>query len=71
LTNTITLMLQWYGQSVVLTYDLDTLNYVFAWIFTGEFVFKVIAYGYRYFRDPWSVFDCVIVVITVASIILS
>lgn len=44
---------------------------MFAGVFTAEFVFKIIAYGFRYFRDPWCVFDCVIVVITAASIILS
>lgn len=50
---------------------MNVLNYVFAGVFTGEFVVKYIGFGNRYFKDPWSIFDAVIVGITVASIILS
>lgn len=47
------------------------INYIFAGIFTFEFLIKYIGFGNRYFKDPWNVFDVAIVVITLFSIILS
>ena len=44
---------------------LHTLDKIILWIFVAELVLKVIAEGgkpWRYFRDPWNVFDFVIVV---------
>jgi Ion transport protein len=42
---------------------------VFVGIFTGEFVIKVIGYGERYFKDGWNIFDMIIVILTLLSII--
>jgi hypothetical protein len=46
------------------------MNYGFAAIFTIEFLIKYTGFGNRYFRDTWNIFDTVIVVITLLSIIL-
>lgn len=46
------------------------MNYGFAAIFTVEFIIKYTGYGNRYFRDTWNIFDTVIVVLTLFSIIL-
>lgn len=37
-------------------------NYGFSIIFIFEAIIKLIAFGSRYFRDAWNVFDFVIVV---------
>lgn len=49
---------------------LEYINYGFAAIFTIEFLIKYIGFGNRYFRDTWNIFDTVIVVLTLFSIIL-
>lgn len=48
---------------------LDTINLVFVFIFTGEFLIKIIGYGKRYFKDSWNIFDMIIVMLTLISII--
>ena len=47
---------------------LEYINYVFAGIFTVEFLIKFVGFGYRYFRDAWNTFDMIIVVLTLISI---
>jgi voltage-gated sodium channel type II alpha len=65
------LSLRWYGQDEDLNSYFETLNYVFVGIFSAEFFFKIIAYGFRYFRDPWSIFDSVIITASLGSIFLA
>jgi len=48
----------------------DTLNYVnltFVSIFTIECLMKLLALRLYYFKEPWNVFDFVIVVVSVLS----
>lgn len=33
------------------------------WVFVIELVMRLVAYGWRFFRDPWSIFDIVVVAI--------
>jgi len=68
LINTFVLLLEWYGQPAMLSAILEYINYVFAGIFTVEFLIKFVGFGYRYFRDAWNKFDVIIVVLTVISI---
>jgi hypothetical protein len=70
LLNTVILVLQWYGQSHRVSYVLEYMNYGFAAIFTVEFLIKYVGFGNRYFKDNWNIFDTVIVIITLLSIIL-
>lgn len=42
---------------------LHTLDWIILWIFTIEAVVKIVAWKKDYFKDPWNIFDFVIVVI--------
>ncbi len=45
---------------------LHTLDLIILWIFTAEAAIKIAQYGkqgYKYFQDPWNVFDFIIVVV--------
>ena len=64
------LVLEWYGQPAIMSMTLEYMNYVFAGIFTVEFLIKFIGYGYRFFRDGWNTFDMIIVVLTLISILV-
>ncbi len=44
---------------------LEILDHIVVWIFVAEFILKIIAeapQSWRYFQDPWNVFDFIIVV---------
>ena len=71
IVNTVILTLSWYDQPVKWTNYCETINLLFALIFTGEFIIKFVGYGYRYFQDSWNVFDGTIVAITLLSLILN
>ena len=49
---------------------LDNLNYIFTGIFTAEFFIKIVAYGEKYFRENWNIFDMVIIILTLLGIVL-
>ena len=50
---------------------IDVMNYIFAFIFTVEMIFKIYAMGRRaYFANGWNKFDFVIVMLTLVSMIL-
>ncbi len=55
------------------TYELvlEILNYVLAFIFNLEAVFKLIGFDYRYFTSTWwNVFDFIIVIGTDVGIFM-
>jgi len=68
LLNTIVLTIVWYDQSPLTSLVTNVLNYVFAGIFAIEALIKLIAFGRRYFLDPWNVFDFIIVIGTFLAI---
>lgn len=50
---------------------LHFIDYLIVWCFVGEIVLKIAAHGRRpldYFRDPWNVFDFVIVAVCLLPI---
>lgn len=52
---------------------LHTLDWVILWIFTVEAAIKILAEGnkpWRYFQDPWNVFDFIIVVVCWMAVFL-
>ena len=49
----------------------ELINYVFLVIFVFEAIFKIVCMGKNYFKDPYNVFDFVIISITLASLILA
>ena len=44
---------------------LHAIDHVILGVFVVELVLRLYAYGWRFFRDPWNVFDFVIVAISV------
>lgn len=42
------------------------LDQLCLWIFVGELALKMLAYGVRFLRDPWNVFDFLIVAVSFA-----
>ncbi len=44
---------------------LHAVDHVILGVFVTELVLRLYAYGWRFFRDPWNVFDFVIVAISV------
>jgi hypothetical protein len=70
--NTICLAIEWYDQPDTVNFTLDIINYVFAIIFTVEFILKLIALGFKnYFSVAWNVFDFLVVMLTIVSIFLT
>jgi hypothetical protein len=49
---------------------LNQTNYVFMTIFIVEAILKLIAMKCLYFRDPWNVFDFVVIVGTILCLII-
>jgi voltage-gated sodium channel len=42
---------------------LNLIDHVILWIFVAELVLRIYAHGFRFFRDPWGLFDFAIVAI--------
>lgn len=42
---------------------LIAIDHTILWIFVGELVLRFYAYGWRFFRDPWSIFDTIVIAI--------
>lgn len=49
----------------------DDLNYIFTIIFTLEAVMKIIAIDKAYFEDNWNIFDFIVVIGSIISLIIS
>ncbi|XP_050797480.1 LOW QUALITY PROTEIN: sodium channel protein type 5 subunit alpha-like [Gopherus flavomarginatus] len=68
--NTIFMALEHHKMSEALRNMIFTANYVFTGIFTAEMIFKIIALDpYYYFQQGWNIFDSIIVMIGLISII--
>ncbi|CAE7648316.1 scn4ab, partial [Symbiodinium microadriaticum] len=67
--NTIIMAMEYYGQTEVYGRFLETMNTMFAMIFTLEAVIKISALKSKYFSDMWNRFDFVVVVGTNAGLI--
>lgn len=49
---------------------LHEANYAFTFLFTIEMVLKIIGLGlWRYFTDPWSLFDATVVAFSLLEVI--
>ena len=49
----------------------ELINYIFLVIFVIEALLKITCMGKKYFKDPYNVFDFVIISITLGSLVLS
>ncbi len=67
--NTITIATQHYGQSEQYGEMQRGANIAFSWIFLLELCFKLVAlFPKRYFKQPWNVFDFVVVVASIPDL---
>jgi voltage-gated sodium channel len=42
---------------------LIAIDHAILWVFVIELAMRLVAYGWRFFRDPWSIFDVVVVAV--------
>uniref|UniRef100_A0A3P9IW78 Calcium voltage-gated channel subunit alpha1 Ia n=1 Tax=Oryzias latipes TaxID=8090 RepID=A0A3P9IW78_ORYLA len=70
LINTISMGIEHHNQPEELTNVLEICNIVFTSMFTLEMVLKLTAFGFfEYLRNPYNIFDGIIVIISVCEII--
>ena len=60
----------WYDQPKLLTIATDNINYFFTSLFCLECILRIIAFGFRYFRDGWKIFDFIIAYGSLIGVIL-
>uniref|UniRef100_A0A7S2F8U8 Calmodulin n=1 Tax=Florenciella parvula TaxID=236787 RepID=A0A7S2F8U8_9STRA len=71
LLNTVVLALDQYPANVSLAATLDEINLVLTYVFIGELVIKLYAYGLKdYFADAFNNFDFVVVVVSIVELVL-
>uniref|UniRef100_G1P525 Sodium channel protein n=1 Tax=Myotis lucifugus TaxID=59463 RepID=G1P525_MYOLU len=71
LLNMISMMAESYDQSKTMKPILEKLNLAFVVIFTIECLVKIFALRQYYFTNGWNLFDCLIVVISIVSTMIS
>ncbi|XP_014646160.1 PREDICTED: sodium channel protein type 10 subunit alpha isoform X2 [Ceratotherium simum simum] len=69
--NMITMMVETDEQSEEKTKVLNKINQFFVAVFTGECVMKMFALRHYYFTNGWNVFDFIVVVLSIGSLIFS
>ena len=63
--NMLTMTLDHYDQTEMWSFALDNLNMGFIVIFTAESILKIFALRQYYFKEPWNVFDFVVVILSI------
>lgn len=63
--NMFTMTLDRYDASEAYNNVLDKLNGIFVVIFSGECLLKIFALRYHYFKEPWNLFDVVVVILSI------
>ncbi|XP_050996123.1 sodium channel protein type 11 subunit alpha [Acomys russatus] len=69
--NMLIMMTEYDGQTKDMKKIFDILNVVFVVIFTVECLIKIFALRQHYFTNGWNLFDCVVVVLSVVSTMVS
>ena len=69
--NMITMMCEHYQMSETWTIVLENFNLFFIVVFTSEMLLKMFALRQFYFKDPWNLFDFVVVLLSLAGLFLS
>ncbi|XP_076822135.1 sodium channel protein type 4 subunit alpha B-like [Clavelina lepadiformis] len=67
IANMITMMIEYHNMPPDFTAVLEYINYVFVAIFTGEAIIKIFALRHHYFKNPWNVFDFVVVILSIGG----
>lgn len=65
--NMIVMALESYHQSELVGTILEHLNHFFIVLFSAECLMKLFAMRLHYFREPWNVFDFVVVILSCAG----
>lgn len=68
--STLLMATQYFGESTLMLTIVNTVNEVFAIIFTLEAAMKLVAFGWEYFDDSWNRFDFFVVCGTLLSVII-
>jgi len=63
--NMVTMALEHYGQTEDFENGLYVINTAFIVIFTTECIMKLLSLRWYYFKQPWNVFDFVVVIVSV------
>ena len=63
--NMVTMALEHYDQSKSFEETLGYINTVFIAVFTLECIMKILGLRQYYFKQPWNIFDFVVVVFSV------
>ena len=63
--NMIAMALEHYGQTEEFSETLAFVNTVFISVFTVECLLKIIGLRWYYFKEPWNVFDFIVVVLSI------
>lgn len=66
--NMLVMAMEHYHQTPTFDDILERLNIFFIAIFTTECVLKMFALRWYYFKEPWNVFDCVVVTLSILGI---
>ncbi|XP_050995954.1 sodium channel protein type 10 subunit alpha isoform X2 [Acomys russatus] len=69
--NMVTMMVETDEQSEEKTKILGKINQFFVAVFTGECVMKMFALRHYYFTNGWNVFDFIVVILSIASLLFS
>ena len=63
--NMLTMTMDHYNMTETWKMGLNYLNLIFICIFTSECVLKVFALRWHYFKEPWNLFDFVVVIMSI------
>ncbi|KAF2359711.1 Sodium ion transport-associated [Trinorchestia longiramus] len=69
--NMLTMTLDHYRMTDTWTIILTNLNLIFICIFSSECFLKVFALRWHYFKEPWNLFDFVVVIMSILGLVLS
>nr|XP_045613229.1 sodium channel protein para-like isoform X8 [Procambarus clarkii] len=68
--NMLTMTMDHYNMTEEWKSVLNNLNLIFICIFTSECVLKVFALRWHYFKEPWNLFDFVVVIMSILGLVL-
>lgn len=63
--NMICMSIEHYDQPQNLTDTLEYINAMFVAVFTLECIIKIIGLRLYYFKQPWNIFDLIVVVLSI------
>ncbi|KAL3673207.1 hypothetical protein V7S43_000930 [Phytophthora oleae] len=69
LLNTVFMAMDYFGEEDLYEMGLDYLNYFFSAIFALEAMVKIVGLGKYYWKEPWNIFDFVVVLGTLFGVV--